>query len=624
MASTHRKRGSEVLLAYASPSICPPSSESDTSPISPFRDGRRRKNRDSSEDPDSVELPDGLINEDLRAGGPYLCAIPTRSVSLRGTPTFSQIEHRMEHLVQNISQILHWHEITIEEFDICGRISRIDPEPAVIPTAFIVTPTRSIDSKWVDACRQLLDFFRKEALPQFSVEIACRRAFESPCYFPVKRTDAIYPVWHQVLDCIFKDVELTGINAIECFRVGYNVNQDESQPTIVVSVNRRLSRNWKYIRERIVNIINSMSLWSVGVSIGPGEVLRQIAFPLDEFKAEAQAGLNLGVHRSEKSAGTLSGWIEIEHPRTKRWQKLALTCFHCVDPGMDSVHSSQQNRLKFWQTNGIQPEDPHAKTVLRVDQPSEKDIKAGLEELDHRIQVIAKDPKYLRFKNALDTTGFLIPPDRSSYNAMKAQKEKYEREKQHILNFKSHNEHELGYVFSASGYREERVATVKHPSENSILDWALIKPMPSRAGSTNDILGYGTPTIGLPERLILTGTMGPDMSQITTVFKAGRSTGYTQGTYNGLESAVIADKIVNGQTVRTRTLEHAVCGRHGQWFGDRGDSGSFVFTYSGTVIGMIFGGNTDRAISYFTHIFDIFNDIKKITGASNVRIFGDI
>lgn len=322
----------------------PPSSESDTSPISPLRDGRRRKNRDSSEDSDSVELPDGLINEDLRAGGPYLCAIPTRSVSLRGTPIFNQIEHRMQHLVQKISQILHSYRITTEALDICGRISRIDPEPAVIPTVFIVTPARSIDSKWVDACRQLLDFFRKEALPQFSVEIACRRAFESPCYFPVKRTDAIYPVWHQVLDCIFKDVELTGINAIECFRVGYNVNQDESQPTIVVSVNRRLSRNWKYIRERIVHIINSMSLWSVGVSIGPGEVLRHIAFPLDGFKAEAQAGLNLGIHGSEKSAGTLSGWIEIEHPRTKGWQKFALTCFHCVDPGTSSVHSSQQNR----------------------------------------------------------------------------------------------------------------------------------------------------------------------------------------------------------------------------------------------------------------------------------------
>ncbi|KAJ9295969.1 hypothetical protein DTO271G3_5544 [Paecilomyces variotii] len=581
MESTHRKRGSEVLLAYAGPSISLPSSESDTSSISPLWDGRRRKSRDSSEDSDSVDLPDGLINEDLRAGGPYLCAIPTRSVSLRGTPTFNQIEHRMQHLVQNISQIVHSYGITIEEFDICGRISRIDPEPVVIPITFIVTPTRPIDSKWVEACRQVLDFFRKEGLPQFSVEIACRRAFESPFYFPVKRTDEIYPVRYQVLDCIFKDVELTGINAIECFRVGYNVDQDESQPTIVVSVNRRLSRNWKYIRERIVNIINSMNLWSVGVSIGPGEVLRHIAFRLHGFKSEAQAGLNLGVHGSEKSAGTLSGWIEIEHPRTKRWQKLALTCFHCVDPGTSSVHSSQQSQLNYWQTNGIPPEDRDAKAILRVDQPSEKDVKA-------------------------------------------AQKEKYEREKQHILNFKSHNEHELGYVFSASGYREERAATVKHPSAKSILDWALIKPKPSRAGSTNDILGYGTLTIGLPECMTFTRTMGPDMSQITAVFKAGRTTGYTQGTYNSLESAVIADKIVNGETVRTYTLEHAVCGRHGQCFGDQGDSGSFVFTYSGTVIGTIFGGNTDRPISYFTHIVDIFNDIKKITGASNVRIFGDI
>jgi hypothetical protein len=67
-------RGSEVELSSVTPvftcTFLTPSSLSGTS-------SRRRKTRDSSDDFDDLPL-DNFINEDLRAGGPYLCSIPTR------------------------------------------------------------------------------------------------------------------------------------------------------------------------------------------------------------------------------------------------------------------------------------------------------------------------------------------------------------------------------------------------------------------------------------------------------------------------------------------------------------------------------------------------------------------
>lgn len=75
VVSTRHNRGSEVELCYASPVTTIGATAART------RDGRRRKTRGSSDD-SGEQLSDGLVDEDLRTGGPYLCAIPTRSESL--------------------------------------------------------------------------------------------------------------------------------------------------------------------------------------------------------------------------------------------------------------------------------------------------------------------------------------------------------------------------------------------------------------------------------------------------------------------------------------------------------------------------------------------------------------
>ncbi|KAJ9289366.1 hypothetical protein DTO021C3_3192 [Paecilomyces variotii] len=634
--STRRNRGSEVLLAYASPSVSPPSSESDdTSSISPLRDGRRRKNRDSSNDADSAELPDGLVDEDFRAGGPYLCHVPVRSIELhRSSPFSSPMDSRGLHLVRVISEILRSYDIQPQLLDFCGRISTIDPEMSPTPTVVVLTENRPFGNRWIDACRSIRRLLvAREGLYQYSVEIASRRAFQPPFYFPTKHTDAIYRMWPHVLDRILAMDITTDVNAIDCFRMGYEERRDDNPPTVILSVERRSQRNWKVLRESIVHLLNSLGLWSVGVSIGPGAVVKQVAHPLDLYKTGAQAGVSLGVHGSNnnnnnKAAGTFAGWIEIENPRTNQWEKFGLTCFHCVDPGLNSVPTADQAQLKNWYINGIRAADNNARRLLHMDQPTEKDITRDLENQRNSVTEILNDATYRRIKNDLDANNFVIPPDMRKYEVSVRRKEEYEKRIQRIQQFMSQNEHKLGYIFSASGYRHEPVTTIKHSSLTTCLDWALIQVRPQRAFTANEVLAYGTPVINLPmdpgaSSLILSSSWGESIPHGAPLFKAGRTTGYSVGEYNGLHSAVIARKFVNGKWETHTTLEHSVCGRHGDWFSQEGDSGALIFNNHGGVVGMLFGGNMLRSISYFTHIVDLFNDIKKMTGATKVRIFGD-
>ena len=134
--------------------------------------------------------------------------------------------------------------------------------------------------------------------------------------------------------------------------------------------------------------------------------------------------------------------------------------------------------------------------------------------------------------------------------------------------------------------------------------------------------GWGTePTPPSPPDLRLVNWDDQDLKGITKVYKAGRSTGYTAGEYSHLNTVSIATVFENGKLKPKITIEQSITGRRGQPFSLRGDSGAFVFTQSGEVIGVVFAGHEQRPVTYFTHITDVFSDIKQKTGATEVRIY---
>ena len=108
------------------------------------------------------------------------------------------------------------------------------------------------------------------------------------------------------------------------------------------------------------------------------------------------------------------------------------------------------------------------------------------------------------------------------------------------------------------------------------------------------------------------------------VLKVGRATGTTFGNFQKMlqtDTLHSWTQKETGEWEEVTTLECAVLTPYGsEPFGRAGDSGSFVFSTEGEMIGLYFGGNDHTGLSYFTRIQDVFDDIKKITQAKEVTL----
>ena len=112
-----------------------------------------------------------------------------------------------------------------------------------------------------------------------------------------------------------------------------------------------------------------------------------------------------------------------------------------------------------------------------------------------------------------------------------------------------------------------------------------------------------------------------NMHRVGTLHKVGRSSGYSKGEYSKLKQVRIARVRDSDGTVRTAiTTEHSVSCSPTSTFCVSGDSGSFIFDDDGGVVGLLYGGSERNDVAYFTHILDVFEDVKAITGAADVRI----
>ena len=111
------------------------------------------------------------------------------------------------------------------------------------------------------------------------------------------------------------------------------------------------------------------------------------------------------------------------------------------------------------------------------------------------------------------------------------------------------------------------------------------------------------------------------MHRVDELYKIGRSSGFTKGEYGPLEQVhIYRSRDPQGNPVSVATLEHSISYPPTSPFCLLGDSGSFIFENSGGVVGLLFGASERKDTAYFTHITDLFDDIKEVTGAIEVRI----
>ena len=172
-----------------------------------------------------------------------------------------------------------------------------------------------------------------------------------------------------------------------------------------------------------------------------------------------------------------------------------------------------------------------------------------------------------------------------------------------------------GFVASSSGYR-----AVNNKGYQWALDWAVISLRPERpivnviSGTAIDS-GLG-PYEGL--RVNRWSTIGPLADLV--VFKKGRSTGWTYGTVNGIETDMKLNPRADGYGHRQKVAAWAVpTPSKLANFATSGDSGSLVLKSGGVIIGLLFAANPIDGTGYFTPFESIVSDIEAVTGAKVVE-----
>lgn len=101
------------------------------------------------------------------------------------------------------------------------------------------------------------------------------------------------------------------------------------------------------------------------------------------------------------------------------------------------------------------------------------------------------------------------------------------------------------------------------------------------------------------------------------LFKSGGSTQFTEGGYSELRQVMIVKGLdLHGREAPFSSFQHSIAS-----FGSlRLSWRSFVYTQFGEVVGLLVRSWERMNVTVFQRIFDVFEDIKKVTGAIDVRI----
>jgi hypothetical protein len=348
--------GHEAELTYASSastqSPSPHSSFSPSRPLDPQRDlispvsslsigssqaRRARRNRGSSDDSGEPDY-DGFVTKDFRVGGPYLCPYPANQLPVSPThPLYDRLDREQGRLTQRISEILQQFNVSWDTIGFRGLQPVRRPEARLVTTVLISAERQTPNDNWLSATRAVYGYMRSEDLASVSVEITDTRAYKRRTCSPVYPADEIFSKWKSVYETILARIDTRDVNALECFRYGWDEDPVKNPPTIIISVRRGSRANWKPVREQVVEILNGLRLLSVAVCVMENEIIRSVelegSLPDDGCQQKAQAGFSLGIDQESTGTGTFGGFIEVKFSGTNRWQKLGLTCFHCVHEG---------------------------------------------------------------------------------------------------------------------------------------------------------------------------------------------------------------------------------------------------------------------------------------------------
>ncbi|KAF4765512.1 hypothetical protein HAV15_003966 [Penicillium sp. str.  len=313
-------------------------------------------------------------------------------------------------------------------------------------------------------------------------------------------------------------------------------------------------------------------------------------------------GQSLALNNASGS-GTLGGFLELKMPGEAKYRTMVLTCFHCVNPSETGLDRALVKRLRVWRQEGIAPDD-NMRTELQVQHPSRTAVKEKIKSLKDAICAIEENDEYVQLSELEGDIESIC--GRSAAKAFSRMTSTLCELKEFLRDIEAFKQADRGYfgpVYAGSGFRETCSTT---PSN---LDWALIEIPHDRVGENITPDGHYLKDSPMPK----------DLDGIP-LFIHGQRSGYCRGKKDTFDTAVLSHEIEEDTAIARTTYEHPIRPQGGAQFSQDGDSGSFVFTESYVVVGMLFAGGTSHMMSFFTPIGDVLNDIKTITKAVDVRL----
>ncbi|OQD75914.1 hypothetical protein PENDEC_c005G04444 [Penicillium decumbens] len=555
---------------------------------------------------------EGFLQSEHRAGGPYLCSLPAYIIGLTAEYYRRTGQHRGSSKIREDTEaILAEEEISYTSMMVTGRQSKVDPEPEPVPTVVVVTKqsSRRVAKK---IHRALVQSF-----PSICVELINDGLLDPLRCFPVTRSESIFHKWGDICKAILRQSDISEWTTIECWRYGTSGNPTDNPVTVIVSVLKSSNNRFYTAMQRIRGILAFFKESDVAILFQKDEIKRHIENPILSKEActmAAQPGISLGIHSSSAGSSTLGGIVELQSPHNKKWYCYGITCFHCVyapedhRQTLDHIQDAPK-AFRQWMYSPVFPGDAMADKLLNVDHPSVSDLKRTIENANEKING-RKDAEFRRVDRLIQER------EAGSDDAFVTKQEEYahkialnanaidQSERDHFQKFLDDKSYVLGSVLAGSGvYRKK----ARNANQDFILDWAL--PF---------LYGERLPL----EKFWYRRPFRQAVNSDTTFYKSGRSTFLTKGRYSELQSVHVHRVPISddGKFRTVETFEHAFVSISGGPFSEGGDSGSFVFAEDGDVIALLWGGIERRDVTYVTPIEEVFDDIKRVTGALDVRI----
>ncbi|EER44671.1 conserved hypothetical protein [Histoplasma capsulatum H143] len=571
---------------------------------------RRLMSRSDEEIEDNID-----IRLQYRTGWPKLAHLPLRTVSADNPDAF--FPDQQTHISQIIT-ILRAQQIAVSSITVVHRVpyggdnsNKLDETTA---TLLVTTFPDGGHNSFV-ATREIRKYLNSHEI-HVLIEIIDERALK-PNIFPILPSDQeLISIWNERLKQATINIlkaSCLKVVSISVFRYGLDLDPKKCPPTVIISaLDAEADAWWTTVLPRI----HSICLPAFDATVIYGD---QIIMDSNELDMNTMEGpftpwdfSSLTTIRMGSSCGPIGGTWSGSMGGAVRLEKdgedmgmFGLSNHHVVRS--DSLEAVTENN------NPLHPTHASVKSMsFLIMSPSDCDMALILQNTQATIDELKKVLK--GSPGTLGLEAMVKMGEHSKVKSLESVQDRLALAEQEALIIKDANR-VLGSVYATSGFRFS--ATDKG---NYALDWSLTKILPSR--NLDD-----TPSLGAPSQVLQAMSNSKNFTDKIhgglMVAKCGRSSGWTEGKVNAIETVFLKGESKYTHDVLAWPV--VPLHRHIYAFATPGDSGAVVVVSDrpavdcGCWIGLLFAANLATGTGFFIPMSLVLKDISEITGCQVVQ-----